>query len=181
MNEAPGFLLTRAAYYADFVMAPAAIIAAVSIGYRSGSAFPAWHLAAAAGVTSWTFAEYIVHRFVLHRVYRKEHDVHHCRPTAYVGVSPLQTASIFTLVAIAAVMLFGQVLGSGWFAGLMIGYLAYIWVHDTIHHRRPAKRHWLRASFDRHMLHHGGVEANFGVVTPFWDHCFGTFATGVRQ
>jgi hypothetical protein len=63
--------------------------------------------------------------------------------------------------------MFGMTRGAGAFVGLMAGYYAYIWMHDAIHHRRIPRGHWLRPCFDRHALHHGGVEANFGVITPF--------------
>ena len=38
----------------------------------------------AAGIVVWTFAEYVVHRFVLHGLLPTQHGLHHASPDAAV-------------------------------------------------------------------------------------------------
>jgi hypothetical protein len=38
----------------------------------------------AAGVVTWTLAEYVVHRFVLHGLVTNQHGLHHANPDGVV-------------------------------------------------------------------------------------------------
>jgi sterol desaturase/sphingolipid hydroxylase (fatty acid hydroxylase superfamily) len=157
---------SRTTYYADFVLGP--LLVAVALWF--GGLQPwAWVL----GLCLWTYAEYWIHRRLLHRTYRREHWRHHLRPEAFDDTVPaLASAGIqwFLLLTAWAAGPFGL----GVFAGIEAGYLAYIATHDRIHHG-PRRSRWVRARAAVHDMHHAGVEANFGVVTNIVDRLHGTY------
>lgn len=167
----------RAAYYADFVTTPAMAIGAGSVQLAYGERNVLAIAGLLAGYLLWTLAEYFIHRFVFHRTYRREHWAHHLHPTDYVGVQPWQTLGIFLFAIFALNAAFGATFGAAAAVGLLLGYLSYIVVHDRIHHEPEARwsRSFWRRPREAHMLHHGGIELNFGIVHPLWDIVFRTY------
>ncbi|GIX29878.1 MAG: hypothetical protein KatS3mg124_0350 [Porticoccaceae bacterium] len=148
-------------------------------------------LTAAAGLFTWTLAEYCLHRFLFH--YRAKsrvgqwlvflfHGVHHETPQdrTRLVMPPAGAALILAVLWV----LFGLVVPEPWLepflAFFIAGYLCYDYIHYATHHCRlqwtPArqlKRH--------HMLHHyAGEEARFGVSSPLWDWVFGTLGRRPR-
>lgn len=128
-------------------------------------------LAALAGLVAWSLAEYLVHRFVLHRrasVFWPEHMKHHKEPLADVGV-PLYIA-----VPLGIGLAF---IGGYFFLGAFLGYVAYVTVHEAMHREIwPIKEgHLLYRQKLRHDLHHQGFHANYGVTSPVWDVVFDTY------
>lgn len=169
------FNLTYRAYLADFLVSPFLIALALLIAFMHAA--PAWStlIAAVGGYLAWTGSEYVTHRFVFHNLYRREHWLHHIRPRANVGISPLYTI-------VAQVMLYGCLIGSmglaigtGLFAGYTAGYLAYLTAHHWIHRWTIPRGHWMRPAYDRHVVHHKGKEVNFNVLWPLWDKLCGTY------
>lgn len=166
--------ITKTAYFADFYVLPAMLMALTlfvgpSIGWD-------WCLVLVEGGTAWTFAEYWLHRS-LHRVpvIKDWHDFHHDHPAAYNG--PV-SASLPTLGAVYLVawLLLGSALAVAFCWGFVLGYLYYLHVHDMCHRHRIAPGHRLYAVKLRHALHHkAGIEANFGLSTTVWDLAFGTY------
>ena len=60
-------------------------------------------------------------------------------------------------------------------AGMVTGYLWYVFVHYATHHFRPRRGTYLYRARVRHARHHHlSDDGNFGVTTAFWDHVFGT-------
>ncbi len=165
------FDLSRAGYYADFVLMPALLVALAVL--HLGLAVLG---AACGGFVLWTLAEYLIHRFVFHRapVLRAEHDRHHKDPTAYIGASSVVTIMLLGGLWVTARALFG-VLGEAATIGFVIGYVAYIVVHDRFHHGNVRPGDLLYPAFHRHALHHRGADLNFGVIVPWWDMAFGTY------
>src|SRR5580658_3299536 len=88
-NEpAPATRLSRSAFFADFYAYPAAAVLFIAVGIVSDPhRWRATVLAVAVGLGSWTFAEYLLHRFVLHHVkwVKEQHDAHHLDEKALVG------------------------------------------------------------------------------------------------
>ena len=173
--------LSKTTYYVDFVIYAALVAAAFLVGIwrNSPRAMALWLPMAVVGVLSWTLLEYILHRFVLHRipVFALMHDAHHQVPLAFVGTPTwLSLAVIGGCVFLPAWALGSLNSASGLTVGVMAGFLWYGIIHHAIHYRRPrmlAKR-LLRAS-RRHARHHyGPLAGNFGVTTAFWDRIFGT-------
>jgi sterol desaturase/sphingolipid hydroxylase (fatty acid hydroxylase superfamily) len=173
--------LTKTGYYADFVVYPAVLITGtvVSVWHDTGYEVSLWLLAAAIGATWWTLAEYILHRFVLHRMapFKIMHDAHHQAPLDFVGTPTwLSLGVILGTVFLPAWALTSFNTASGLTVGTMAGFFWYGIVHHAIHYRRPrtiAPR--LLIATRRHALHHYSAQpGNFGVTTSFWDDVFGT-------
>jgi len=159
------WLMSSAAYYLDFFTAPLFVVLALCLA--------PFHLAQAfAGLLVWSLVEYLVHRFLFHSLYRQEHWTHHVNVLAYIGISSWKTSSAYAGLLLLA---WYTHLTSA-FIGVMVGYYAYISLHFVMH--RP--QHWayrfISGLVANHDLHHRkGIEKNFGVSSPLWDHVFGTY------
>jgi sterol desaturase/sphingolipid hydroxylase (fatty acid hydroxylase superfamily) len=115
------------------------------------------------GVVSWTFAEYVVHRFVLHGLVTTQHGLHHANPGAAVLIIFWQIWACFALIYFIA--------GGAFLAGGLIAYSWYLFVHHCAHHGP----NWLPSLLlKHHRSHHQFATRNYGVSTTLWDHVFGT-------
>jgi dihydroceramide fatty acyl 2-hydroxylase len=157
--------------------------------YRSHARhdLPALGIAAAflAGVVSWTFAEYILHRYVFHwvsesprgrRMHFLLHGVHHDYPNDKDRlVMPLGFSIPLAVVFYAAFYFaMGRALCEPFFAGFVLGYLGYDGTHYAVHHFKLTSRIG-KALRRHHMLHHHADHSGgFGVSTPLWDFVFHT-------
>jgi sterol desaturase/sphingolipid hydroxylase (fatty acid hydroxylase superfamily) len=140
------------------------------------------------GALSWSFVEYMVHRFVHHsetnsekfsRIQHNGHWIHHLYPKdptrlAMPPVPALVLASVFFL-------LFFLLMGENAFAffpGFMIGYVAYISLHYAQHkYPIPKKYQPFRRLWKQHIVHHyKNPYVAYGVSTNLWDFVFGTMA-----
>jgi sterol desaturase/sphingolipid hydroxylase (fatty acid hydroxylase superfamily) len=144
------------------------------------------------GVLAWTFAEYILHRYVFHwindtprgkRIHFLLHGVHHDFPNDKDRlVMPLLTSVPFAVIFYSLFIgLLGVRFGEPIFAGFVLGYLGYDGTHYAVHHFRPKTRvgKWVRR---HHMLHHhNDHEGGFGVSTPLWDVIFRTMPRTKQQ
>ena len=181
-------ILSRTAYYADFVIYAAAIGALLVLAACEPEWTDRlkWIAAFLAGIAVWTLLEYLLHRFVLHSMptFSDMHAVHHASPRAFVGTPTWVSLSILWLVFfVPAWRALSLNVGGGLIAGVMMGFLWYGILHHAIHHRRPrflAIR--LTASIHRHLRHHYSPRpGNFGVTTSLWDLLFGTCDSPQRR
>ncbi len=141
-----------------------------------------------AGVFFWTFAEYILHRFVFHWISEAKwsqrfhfimHGSHHLYPNdkerllmppvpgfIIAGILFCMNYTIFWILGVSN-------LTFGFFPGFFSGYLLYSFVHRATHVMKAPKGFeslWLH-----HQLHHYKYpEKAFGVSNTFWDKVFGT-------
>lgn len=168
-------MATNWRYYLDFLTAPLValvlLILAFPINNMKLSAF-------ALGYFSWVMFEWWFHAKLLHRRYRREHWVHHKRPSdIHVNEQlPWQlTNGLLAAGSVFTVTLAGPY-GAAFAAALALGYLSYIGTHHALHQGliRPTTP-FLGAVVRRHELHHRGVEANFNVLCPLGDHLMGTY------
>ncbi|MGE3620287.1 MAG: sterol desaturase family protein [Acidimicrobiia bacterium] len=134
------------------------------------------------GAASWSFTEYLMHRFVMHELKGKglasrEHLRHHAERDsvleswyfAWTGVL-LVGAALGFLVTLG-VGAIGWAYSVGWVAA----YGAYDWLHYRAH-RRPIRNPYERWLRRHHFYHHfGHPMTNHGVTSPFWDMVFGTY------
>jgi sterol desaturase/sphingolipid hydroxylase (fatty acid hydroxylase superfamily) len=139
----------------------------------------------ASGVLTWTFVEYVLHRWVFHwiedsprgkRIHFLLHGVHHDYPSDKDRlVMPLGFSIPLGLLFYAAFALtMGVRFAEPFFAGFILGYLGYDGGHYAIHHFRMHSS-FLRLIKKHHMLHHhADHDGGFGVSTPLWDHVFRT-------
>jgi sterol desaturase/sphingolipid hydroxylase (fatty acid hydroxylase superfamily) len=172
--------LSKAGYYADFVVYPPIVVglAAAALRATTSLATLGFVIACLSGLAAWTLIEYIFHRFVLHRVpyIDKMHDMHHENPSSFVGTPTWLSLPAILLGAFLPVWWKSDfTIASGLTAGVMLGYLAYVGVHHALHHwtiDRSSLLYQLKLRHARH--HHAGEEGNFGVTNGFWDRVFGT-------
>jgi sterol desaturase/sphingolipid hydroxylase (fatty acid hydroxylase superfamily) len=176
--------LSKAHYFADFVVYPPAAGVLMAIALRPPSSLSLMQslVALLAGLAAWTLVEYAAHRFVLHEVrfLAKMHEMHHKDPTGFVGTP---TWVSFTMICAGALLPLwweiGLDLASAFTAGIMVGYVWYVGVHHVVHHWRTHPGSYLYRLKHRHALHHHMRQpCNFGVSTALWDHVFGTAFVG---
>jgi sterol desaturase/sphingolipid hydroxylase (fatty acid hydroxylase superfamily) len=115
------------------------------------------------GLTAWTLAEYITHRFVLHAIAPVQHGIHHARPQDGIDKIFWQIWLAFAVVYLIA--------GGAFVAGVLVAYAWYLHVHYCAHHHSAL----LPASLLKHHRdHHRFARRNYGVTTKLWDRVFGT-------
>jgi len=138
------------------------------------------------GLLFWSFAEYVLHRFVFHfqpdtrwgrRLHFIIHGVHHDYP--HDPMRLVMPPSVSVPLAILVFLGFRGLLGPEWslpfFAGFLVGYLVYDMTHYHLHHHRSTNK--LSLVLRRYHYRHHFQQSNrgFGVTTPLWDKLFRTF------
>ena len=172
--------MSRLAYFAEFLIFPPAVLFCVIIAFhREIPAQPAsWAFVFLAGIVAWTLIEYLLHRFVFHHapLLKHMHERHHQNPQELIG-TPAWVSVSLSLVAVAGPCwaALGFDLATAATAGMVAGYLHYVFVHYAIHHWQPRLDSYLYRARRRHALHHHFDDmGNYGVSTGVWDHVFGT-------
>lgn len=157
-----------------------------SVGIDRGAISVGLSLALAlAGLFFWTLAEYVLHRWVFHFEPRNKieariafliHGIHHDDPNDARRLLMPPVAAV--LIALVFYGLFWVALGNlkanPFFAGFIVGYLCYDYIHFLTHFSRPKSKLllWLKHN---HMKHHFvSPETLYGVSNPLWDHVFRT-------
>lgn len=161
MNKAPlRRVLQAVTYFGEMCLAP---FLAIFLFTNSGRTIGVAAALTATGVIAWTLAEYVGHRFVLHRLMPTQHRIHHADPGKPVVSISWQIWGCFALVYLIA--------DGAFLAGSLVAYAWYLFVHHCTHH--DADR--LPAFLIRyHNDHHKFATRNYGVTTSLWDHVFGT-------
>ena len=171
-------MMRQLRHFGDFVTVPVAIVIFVGLA-------GAYHLyLALAGVVAWTLLEYLVHRIVFHRYSagRRLHWLHHDHPNdPGAERSSLSTPLIASPIGFLLIVTAGVKDGSAIFAGLLLGYLAFISVHYAVHRRPIGPNSWLYSAKVRHLTHHRLDNCNYGVTTIFWDIVFRTNARIIEE
>ncbi|HEY4372362.1 MAG TPA: sterol desaturase family protein [Burkholderiales bacterium] len=170
--------LSKAAYYADFVVFPLLMLLLASAPvWATPWGDAAWIGAAFCGFAAYSLLEYVLHRFVLHRLppFSRMHALHHEHPAAMIGTPTWVTAGAALGVLCLAWLLAGRVPACGFTFGLMLGYVWYGAVHHAVHHWSARKGSWLYQLKRRHNVHHYASQpCNYGVTTALWDRLFGS-------
>jgi dihydroceramide fatty acyl 2-hydroxylase len=137
------------------------------------------------GLGIWTLTEYWLHRLLFHwepdnnfgrRMHFIIHGVHHDHPNDRMRLvmPPAVSIPLATLFLLGFSAIFGTPAAYPLFAGLIMGYLAYDYMHYHQHHHTPktaiGKR--LRAAHMRH--HFQDHRYGYGVSSPLWDFVFRT-------
>lgn len=161
-----------------------ASIASMAWGMHQGATWYATAGLFGLGVLMWTLWEYILHRWVFHyipksrlarRYYYLAHQVHHDKPEADRLVMPVLGALMLSVpILLSLRFVFGPTLMWSTFAGVIVGYLAYDYVHYFTHFGKPKGRigKGLRR---RHLQHHHAFHDRwYGVSSPLWDYIFRT-------
>ena len=137
------------------------------------------------GVFSWTFFEYILHRYVFHfvneskfvqRFHYMAHGFHHEYPrdTEHLFMPPLPSVFLASFFFGIFFLICGRIYVFPFFPGFLTGYLLYATMHYAMHTvKTPPK--FLRSLWRYHHLHHFKTpEQAFGVSSSLWDHVFRT-------
>lgn len=140
-----------------------------------------------AGIVGWTLIEYFLHRLYFHHHFGDDfegrlrafmvHGYHHEFPNDRMRlVAPLLLSLIVGApIAVVYFLAAGSYFWLSYFAGTIVGYIAYDWIHYYEHHFTPTTRlgKFLRRY---HMEHHyKDSNAHFGISSPLWDLVFGTW------
>ncbi len=170
----------RLAYFAEFLVFPPFVLLFTAFAFHGATPprLASWALACLAGLSAWTLIEYLLHRFVFHHapVLARMHARHHDEPLALIG-TPAWVSVSLGAIAVAGPLwaMLGFDLATAVTAGMVGGYLFYVFIHYAIHHWQPRPGSYLARVRRWHALHHHFAdEGNFGVTTSFWDHVFGT-------
>ncbi len=145
------------------------------------------------GVLAWTLLEYVLHRWVFHfhPDARSElqrdvafliHGVHHDWPwdADRLVMPPVVAIGIALAIGFPLRALVGPTFFPGLFAGLVAGYLWYDLTHYAVHHL-PQRTRFGKLQRRNHLVHHfAQPDARFGVTTPLWDVCFGTYPAATK-
>lgn len=142
------------------------------------------------GLFLWTFAEYMLHRFLFHyeaksdqarKVFYLFHGIHHHQPQCKTRLVMPPVVSIPLALVMYGIMysLFVLLLGlTHWLwpvmSGFIVGYLCYDLIHYATHHFAMRNGIW-KALKRYHMQHHYKTpDARYGVSSPLWDVIFAT-------
>jgi len=152
------------------------------VDYKLGWMLLPWFVG---GVLFWSFAEYVLHRFVFHyeppgklgeQIHFIVHGVHHDYPNDSLRLVMPPVLGI--PLAILFYYLFTYFLGventMPFFAGFISGYLVYDMTHYALHHANIKHPYWKKLK-EHHMVHHyHDPENGYGVSSDFWDKIFRT-------
>ena len=139
----------------------------------------------AGGVLAWTFAEYVLHRFVFHwqppgkigeRIHFVAHGVHHDYPNDSKRLVMPPALSIPLCIVFYLLFRFtmGDAFTMAFMPGYVIGYLLYDMTHYALHHVNW-KNPFFLALKEHHMVHHYHDPDNgYGVSSKLWDYIFRT-------
>ena len=145
------------------------------------------------GVVIWTFAEYMLHRYLFHyepkterteKIFFLFHGVHHHQPQAKTRLvmPPVVSVPLALVFYGLFYLLIGVLLvAPAWippvFSGFIAGYLVYDIGHYAQHHF-PMRKGYLKYIKRFHLQHHFKTPNDrFGVSSPVWDYVFGTIPT----
>lgn len=140
----------------------------------------------ALGIFNWTWFEYVLHRFVFHyepksdwgrRFHYLFHGIHHDFPNEKDRlVMPVVPSLGISAVVFSLHYGFLGALGLPLYAGFVVGYLYYEFVHYSVHHKKKVGLLWSDAQRCDHLTHHfKSADNRFGVTSPLWDFVFGTY------
>ncbi|MEO6874740.1 MAG: sterol desaturase family protein [Opitutaceae bacterium] len=171
--------LSRASFFADFYVYPslAAVFVAFALIYHPHR-WIAVTVAFFVGIATWTFVEYIMHRWVLHHLtwIKDQHAKHHDDAKALIGTPTWLSLVVMLILVLGPAATYTDFsIALSFTAGLMLGYLGYTLAHYVVHHWASRPNSYLFRLKQRHALHHHYDDlGNFGVSNGFWDYVFRT-------
>jgi sterol desaturase/sphingolipid hydroxylase (fatty acid hydroxylase superfamily) len=138
-------------------------------------------VAVSLGVTTWSFLEYWIHRYLghmnHHNVFATEHLRHHAEGDYFAPAWKKVVAAIvvFSFLGALGGLIAGWGLGLSYATGFVAAWLGYEWIHHDAHFHagRTAYGRWVRRHHFGHHFHHPA--SCHGVTSPIWDVVFGTY------
>jgi len=139
------------------------------------------------GLIIWTIIEYVFHRWVFHfnpttefqeYIHFMIHGVHHDYPNdaKRLVLPPLMSIPLSTGFYFFYSMFMESYALTAFFAGFILGYLAYDLLHYALHHANFGKKSKLWQMLKKNHMDHHFVDPDkgFGVSNVFWDRMFKT-------
>lgn len=135
-----------------------------------------------AGVISWTFMEYMLHRFLGHEhkgknFFKAEHSVHHSVANYFAPTYKKLIAAV--LVSALMLFLLNFLMSLLHAAAFVVGFAGMYSLYEITHYRYHAAKPIIKPYIilrKHHFYHHfHNPKVNHGVTTRFWDRVFGTF------
>ena len=172
---------TRWNYWLCFIVDAVTVMLLMTIALmKHDLSFMAIVLSAVSGYLFFTLAEYLIHAKLFHGRPRKMarpfvvgHWSHHKNPAGHDSL-PFFFASGLAAVLSIVFSQFLSVAGvTAFFAGFLVGYIAYGLFHFLIH-RVEWNRGYMAYMQRFHERHHEKPRTNMGVTSPFWDFIFRT-------
>ncbi len=155
------------------------------LGMQHAERWPVIVLSSMLGLVLFSLIEYAVHRWLLHDLrsaLADLHDAHHANPERTSAF--LFPTSLSLLMPAWFLLRWAHVPEASYvLMGLSAGYVSF----DTLHHIEHTTRinripfRWLKRTWAFHRVHHRLDRCNYGVITPFWDHVFGTHQTRIKR
>lgn len=131
------------------------------------------------GWLTWTFIEYILHRFWMHSASKTRqnkdfanHQYHHTHPTE---IKITSVHRIFLVLGLIMMIVISASVSSYLFigSGIYCGFVCYTFMHVVLHQKWSAKI--FRRLHDYHIYHHCKYPNRcFGISVVWWDLIFGT-------
>lgn len=141
------------------------------------------------GLIFFTLAEYLIHRFLLHRgkdekieAWKSKSHVHHHKYPNDEGRLDLALPIALLIAVLFYLFTWFFMGGFGLFftAGFLIGYAIYSYIHYLIHVKSPPNNIF-RYLWKYHAIHHHLDHSTaFGVTSPFWDIVFRTMPDAAK-
>lgn len=143
------------------------------------------------GLFSWTFAEYMMHRFLYHKLKDATyntgiqylfHGIHHRHPhdKSRLILPPIPSL-IMGFIFFCIFYLLMNKYAFIFLPGFAIGYSIYMTIHYATH-ILPPPNNVFKYIWTHHNIHHYQQhDKAFGVTTPFWDYIFGTMPIKGRK
>jgi sterol desaturase/sphingolipid hydroxylase (fatty acid hydroxylase superfamily) len=142
------------------------------------------------GVLSWTLAEYILHRFVYHKLKDATYDtglhyllhgIHHKYPNDQSKVIlPIVPSIIVASILFGIFYLIFGIYVFAFVPGFLLTYLGYMLIHYMVHTKPMPKKY--NFFWKHHNIHHYQQhDRAFGVSTSLWDRVFGTMPEKNRK
>jgi sterol desaturase/sphingolipid hydroxylase (fatty acid hydroxylase superfamily) len=163
------------------------------MGKEMGAGFRFWNIFwyFMSGLLFWTFAEYMLHRYLFHiteenikggdRFSYIIHGIHHEYPNdAQRTLLPFVPKLILSAIFFGLFYLILGKAGAFFSSGFVMGYYFYSIMHYSIHRYKAPK--WLKPLWEHHHRHHHLVDDQaFGVSSTLWDRIFGTMPEKVEN
>lgn len=166
-------------YVASFVVDIASVLVLALVSVLTATSGPEWRHAVAVllGALTWTFYEYVFHRWVFHGratgSLKAGHSKHHQNVDLLLSMpfftGPAIYAFLFFMVRFAA----GDSAAAAYTGAYALSYVYYGAMHHSSHFMDLNLGFWKRMR-DHHLLHHTYPDKNYGFTTTFWDRVFGT-------
>jgi len=166
------------------------LLTSIALVYALRSSPPATAVWWLGGIAFWTWLEYTVHRYILHRTFPDGpgaqhwlhrmfdhlHVEHHARPWDgnHINGTIRDTAPFVVPMALVAA-LFRPHTALAFLAGMIQAYVVEEWVHHSVHFYHFRNRYF-RYIKRHHLYHHSRVGNGmaYGLTSGMWDAAYGT-------